>query len=55
MKTAMAGLFIVLAVAATPALGRARSHHANMTTTYDSSDWHNWPPSRANDIPWAPF
>jgi hypothetical protein len=59
MKNVMAGLSIVLAVAATtPALARSqahRSHPATSGATYDPSDWRTWPPSKANDVPWAPF
>jgi hypothetical protein len=58
MNKAVAGLSIVLALAATPALGRTKFHRAHPATnhsTYDPSDWRTWPPSKANDIPWAPF
>jgi hypothetical protein len=59
MKKVMAGLSIVLALAAaTPAFARSHAHRAHPATygsTYDPSDWHTWPPSKANDVPWAPF
>ena len=59
MKKAVAGLSIVLALAAaTPTLARApshRAHPANHGATYDPIDWRTWPPSKANDVPWAPF
>lgn len=58
MNKAVVGLSIVLALAATPALGRTKFHRAHQATyhsTYDPSDWRTWPPSKANDIPWAPF
>ncbi|HEV2968381.1 MAG TPA: hypothetical protein VGY55_00235 [Pirellulales bacterium] len=58
MNKAVVGLSIVLALAATPALGRTQFHRAHPATchsTYDPSDWRTWPPSKANDVPWAPF
>jgi hypothetical protein len=58
MKKALAGLSLVLALGAVPASGQAHSHHSHAgsyESTYDPSDWHTWPPSKANDVPWAPF
>jgi len=58
MKKALAGLFLVLALGAFPALGQThshRSHPGSYESTYDPSDWNTWPSSKANEVPWAPF